>query len=903
MKLEATAKYTSNRKRNSILLIFILLLCFGSEGFSQKYAISFRDVTPLSEALLQASKTFNFKVAYDSRSLSSIYAGKEYKAANIDELINKLLKDSGFTFVYKHGCYLIFTDNLQSDSLSANTCKFNGLVIDSETGEQLPFASVQVPSQNIALLTTTNGNFSIKNIISNPVRLMINYIGYLPIDTLLTWSDQCVNHTFRLIHKVNLIDTVNVKSIKLEMVDYRNDVDFASILNPMRLIDMPAVVETDIFRTLQLLPGISYSENSSELNIRGGTSDQNLVLFDGQTLYNLSHYYGVFSSVNPNIVKDVQVYKGGFDSRYGERVSGIVDITGKSGNQLKPVLIADVNLLDINLATEIPVSKKLTIVAAGRRSYSDIYKTSLANSLFKKYESSYKKMPGDTVTISEPSFYFYDVNGKINYRISDQENISVSLYTGKDFYKNSDSARYQTMNVLNKDKNKWTNYGASIIWQKQWNNSFFSNVSICMSGYENNSENSTVIRNKENNNPDNKYLPDSVNYFYNQNKNRLKDISFLLRNTYLVNNYNQLSFGFMARQNEVYYYKDAENTYIYDNLNQSSLLTSVYLQDRISLFKDLIIKPGFRLSYYEGTGKLYLEPRFAAKYNINDQLSIRAASGKYNQFISQVTSQEETSYIKSFWVLANDSSNPVLSAGHFVLGTALEKGRFLIDVEGYYKEIKGIQEYNYISPFQRNGDNFDTLFHQKKNPPPKPQSVSTNIPSYFISGTGKSYGIDFFVRFKSFYFTNWLSYSVSKSVQNFDSINDGDQIPALTDKTHQISLSNLFTWNNWNVGLVFLYSTGRPYIDNTKNPENDPSKRYYRRMPDFFRCDLSTDYNFTFKNIKLKTGISIINLFDTDNYYDINSRTYNFENSSFSETNLVQSQRLSLNLFLRIQIN
>jgi hypothetical protein len=204
---------------------------------------------------------------------------------------------------------------------------------------------------------------------------MVSYIGYYPADTIITWSEPLINLDLRLVRKEHILDTIVVRGEKTEMIDLRNDVDFAITIDPARLTDLPVLSETDIFRMLQLLPGISYYENSSGMSIRGGSSDQNLVLFDGQPLYNLSHYYGVVSALNPNVIKDLQIYKGGYDSRFGERVSGIVDITGKTGNQVRPKIYGDVNLLSANITAELPITKKVTLLGAARRSYSDIYST------------------------------------------------------------------------------------------------------------------------------------------------------------------------------------------------------------------------------------------------------------------------------------------------------------------------------------------------------------------------------------------------------------------------------------------------------------------------------------------------------------------------------------------------
>jgi ferric enterobactin receptor len=897
MRLEATAGYLlkSNQIR-VILLLTAFILSFSFFCKSQAYRITFKEKTTLSDALLQSSRTFGFKVAFDAQRLGSVYISKQVKANTIDEFVSNLLQNSGFTYIHLHGSYLV-VEASQDKVPPKKTCQLMGSVFDNETGEQLPFASVLLPTQNIVASTSTNGTFSIKNIVSNPMHIIINYIGFYPVDTFINWNNPSIYQSFRLKHKISIIDSVSIKAKRIEMVDYRSDVDFITTINPSKLIDLPVLTETDIFKTLQLMPGISYSENSSELSIRGGSSDQNLVLFDGQTLYNLSHYYGVFSSINPYMVKDIQVYRGGFDSRYGERISGIVDITGKSGNQMKPAFIADINLLSGNLALEVPISKKLTIIAAGRRSYSDIYKTAFASNLFENKEPALSNELNQITSFSEPKFHFYDLNTKINYRISNDENISLSLYGGKDFFNNVYNIKYQYINVINSDSSIISNYGASINWQKQWNGSFFSSVVIGSSGYTNETTNSTGIVRLFSGGLEQAFLPDSINIFETKNRNRLKDYFVSVQNTININSFNQLNFGILLRNNNIYYHKDADKIYVYDNYSQSAWLTSVFVQDRILIGKSLSIKPGIRLSYYDGNQQFYLEPRFAAKYDFTENFSCRIALGHYNQFLSLVNSTQETSYTRSFWVLANDSVNPVLKSNHYIFGLAYQIKNFLFDAEAYYKKYDGVQEYIYLSQFTRNTEFWNYFPHYSTG-----QQNPTARPSYFINGSGKIFGLDFFLRYKYRNFTSWISYSLSKGTQNFDRINYGAEIPSLMDQTHQLSFSNLFTFGKWNIGSIALFSTGKPYISSTVYQRFLPIIRTYSRMPNFFRFDVSTNYNFKIKAINIKTGISIINLFNTQNYFDTNTRTFDFTNSRFTETNLIPSQKLSLNLFLQVSI-
>lgn len=889
-------KYLLLKSHDKAFVYFSLVLLFSCFQLNaQRYTFSFTHI-PVSEALLKVSEQLNVKVAFDAQKLSTVFINKEITGNTAEELISKILSDTPFGFQFKHQHFLVFEKNDRPADNIPTVSELIGSITDRETGEQLPYATVTVLDQNLDVAASSTGSFSIKNIQSNPVSIGISFIGYYPLDTAISWTNTSWNADFRLSRKPQIIDSVVVKGVKLEMVDFRDDIDFATTINPSKLIDLPALTETDIFKTLQLLPGISYISNSSELSIRGGSSDQNLVLFDGQTLYNLSHYYGVISSINPNVIKDIQVFKGGYDSRYGERVSGIVDITGKSGNQLKSTIYGDLNLISGNVAAEIPIGNKLTVVAAFRRSYSDIYATQFANNLFADRQNSFTQDPAGIKAISSPSFYFYDFNTKLTYRFSNTNNLSVSFYGGKDFLDNKYGGQTQGLDVNTSDWNNWNNFGMSARWMKQWNSSYYSTLQIGASGYANEYFNSTEINrppSPDSNPAQDKYLPDQTNSFNAHDKNKLSDISASYNNTYHITNYHQLNFGFQARRNSIYYYKDADKIYVYDSIDQSSMVSSFYFLDRFILFKNLTLKPGFRLNIYSGNLKPYLEPRFSANYRFSDKFSVRLATGRYCQFINQVLMQQTAGYNKSFWILADQSSHPVLTSTHFILGSTYEFGKFLFDAEAYYKNYNGLQEYIYISQYIKNGD-FSSYFPPKDGPATNP----IQQPSYYVEGKGKSYGIDFFFRYKTKGYTSWLSYSLSKSTRQFSMLNNNKEMPSPTDQTHQVSWTNMFSFGKWNFGAITLFTTGRPYLDNTHNNQDMLTVRYYKRLPDFFRADLSSNYNFRIRNARLKIGATVINIFNTTNYFDVNTRKFDFENTSFAETNLIQSQGLTLNLFL-----
>jgi len=177
--------------------------------------------------------------------------------------------------------------------------------------------------------------------------------------------------------------------------------------------------------------------------------------------------------------------------------------------------------------------------------------------------------------------------------------------------------------------------------------------------------------------------------------------------------------------------------------------------------------------------------------------------------------------------------------------------------------------------------------------------MSQPQPSYYVTGKGRSYGIDLLLKYKSRNFTTWLSYSYGRSLQQYHDINYGNDIPAPTDQPHQISWTNMFTAGKWNFGSITLISSGKPYIDFTRlNNMSLPLIRNYQRLPDFFRSDLSVNYNFSIRKLKLKTGVTFLNIFNTQNYFDVNTRKFDFENTTFSEITLIQSQSFSVNLFI-----
>ncbi len=876
-----------NQKRTSFwpVLSLFLILCCSTLTYSQIPEFNYKN-TPLSEALKQVSKNMNLWISFDSKAMSELVVNGTYSSKDPDELLNQLLKNTGYKVEKKFGNYLIVPESPEKPVLPATLIPVTGLLTDAVTGEQLPYATIFLPEQNLFLSTSVNGTFTFRIPATQSLRMNIQYLGYQKIDSTLSISGSSPVLAFRMKQKNMELAPIQVKRDRLKMIDQNKDAGHSTV-NPIGFVNLPNMGENDIFRTIQLLPGIGYAEGSSGLNIRGGTADQNLVLFDGFTLYNLDHFFGTFSSVNPNVVKDIQIFKGGFDSRYGERLSGIIDITGKTGNKYNPKVSAGLNLVSGNLTTELPISKKLILVVAGRRSYADIYSSYLVKNMIENQVEDPNSTSGTTSVVKlQPGYYFYDYNGKLTFSKSEKEKMSISVLGGKDFLSSAGEGNVKQVFSKTTDHTNWGNYGFSFSWIKQWHEKFFSNLQVGYSGYQNKYDNQTTITSRV------KSKNVVVGVFDSYEENELNDFSASLKNQFVINLKNSIDFGFQSKYNEFTYQKNAGTDAYYSDIANSSWLHSAFLQFNTQVIKNLSLKFGGRISTYNQSSGVYYEPRVSGNYRINDFIKLKFAAGRYYQFIGKVAPTQSYGYNRDFWVISDGTKHPVLSSDHLIAGTNLSYKRFTFDAEAYYKTIGGLQLFLYIPPFQKNADPGSFT---------PPGQLRKLLPSKFITGEGQAVGIDLLIKYESSNFTSWISYSRSQSIRNFKDINQGADIPAPYDKAHELKWTNLLSWKKWNFSGMWIYSTGQPYVTNQTVDRTLTARFTYDRLPDFKRLDLSANYNIHIQKVQIKLGASLINCLNQSNYNDIYSRDFNFDSTSFNETTYVRSLGMTPNFFINFQ--
>ena len=765
---------------------------------------------------------------------------------------------------------------------------FSGIIKDKLTGEALPFATVMVKGTNNGATTNADGFFTLVKVPTDTNTLIVQYIGYNPEEIFLTPYIPKRNYTIEMKPSSQSLSGVTVTAKKEDVVIMSKNNEVSTYkMTPKKLEKLPSLGEKDVMRSLQLMPGISASnESSSGLYVRGGTPDQNLILYDGFTVYHVDHLYGFYSAFNSNAIKDIRLYKGGFESKFGGRISSVTEITGKDGNQNIFNMGADISLLSVNGFMEIPVGDKFTSLIAYRRSYKGL----LYNSIFEKFNGTDEPevtvetqgersgMQSESTTVTN---YFYDLNGKFTYRPNDKDIISLSIFNGTDKLDNSSSREASSFGSLGHafgmnttDLTKYGNIGGSLKWSRKWNDKLYGNTIISYSNYYSDRDRSRVRTTVD---EDENSTSVSTGVFED---NDLKDYS--LKSDYQLDLFKnaQFQFGVFGSWYDIdYTYSDNDTSILIDK-DDETLLAGGYLQTRLSGINDkLSVIPGVRINYFEPTDQVYYEPRLSASYKINSLITIKAATGKFYQFVNKVTREDILSGSRDFWLLSDGNSIPVSSALHFDLGLSWDNMDYLFGIEAYYKKIDNLTEYSL---------RFNT----------SPMGVSYD--ENFFNGKGFSKGIEFLAQKNSGNLNGWISYTLG-TAQNYFDIYSDEYYPANQDVTHEFKVVGLYKYKRWDFSATWIYATGRPYtapsgaytvtlLDGTEQDYFTVSAKNGLRLPAYHRLDISANYKIILGNKGDRKrrdigyiGLSLFNVYNRENVW---YKEYTIEDGEILETSI-----------------
>ena len=767
-----------------------------------------------------------------------------------------------------------------SGAAAQETRTIQGVIRDSVSRETLPFVAVVVSGTDIRTRSNRDGFFAVIGAPATTFTLRVTAIGYqatqVEVGPEISGSEMV---SVELPPIPFVLDEITVVAEEQRLMKANEEVSKVTI-SPRDLAVLPTVGEVDIFRTLQLLPGISgTNESSAGLYVRGGTPDQNLVLLDGMTVYHVDHFFGFFSAFNADAIKDVQVYKSGFPAQYGGRVSSVVDMTGKTGDPNSPHLTLGANLLSAQASGQVPLFGKGSIVISARRSYTDIVRTGLYSNIFDLFNGQDSVITGApfaaggrggrgrqfqnaNLATVEPDFYFYDINAKITYHPSAHDVTSISFYNGQDYLDNS-RLQSQTLttqgNQVSRDLTNditeltnWGNKGISGKWARQWHPRLYTNATVAYSEYFSDYRRTTGIEVRDR---DADTLLTTRN-FGSVEDNLVRDLTFRLDNEWQALQSHKVKFGGWTTRSAVDYAFTRNDSITILDQRQKAVRVAAYLQDHWTVLPSVQLTLGGRVSYYDQTGETYLEPRASASVALTRRLTVKAAYGQYHQFVSRVVNENVTEGSRDFWLLADGDLVDITSSKHYVVGASYETDTYLFDVELYRKDLAGLSE-------------FSLRFQRARDPDPL---------NLFFDGTGVAEGIEFLAQRKFGALTGWASYTLARVDHTFPDLNDGEPFPALHDQTHEIKAVGNYSLGRLNLAATWAYATGKPYtapeseyaitlLDGREQSYIHVGEKNALRLPAYHRLDVAAHYRFGIGRWIGDIGLSVFNLYDRTNIW------------------------------------
>lgn len=835
-----------------------VLLLFTAVSYSvhaqTEFHKSYKD-KPLNKALKEIIKDHNLKISYSPSLLKEYNITKEINASTIEELIEELLSDLPFDIKSSNNVLLIVPQQKKV---------LKGKIVDETSGNPLSYALVQ--STTKSTVADQNGFFNLPPS-EDTVTLKVSYLGYKKMDFSIppnasNFQIHLEQNPFELQEVILDVNKENDLSVPVS----------SFTLNPKQFNSLPVLGETDVFKTMQLLPGISATnESTSGFQVRGSTAAQNLVLMDGFTLYHLDHFFGIFSTVNPNIINNVEIFKGGFGAEYGGRVSSVVNVSSRTGNREKISGGAGINFLSTNFHLDVPIGNKLNILVGLRNSFtgvieSDLYTDFLASSR-QNFISSFDD-PNLTSLELSPSLSFYDVNAKVTYQPSDKTTINANLYINEDNYEGTfidedDFARFRVT-----DEADWSNAGLSLNWDQMIGSNQVFGLSLNASEYETKESLSTgfsLIQDVDFEG-DSIFASTIIEEARFGVQNSVNDVGIKLYHEYFISDQSELHSGLEINGIETSFRSSVEfedffseetidEAYL-DSLEQSAAITSIF-GSYTHRFGRLSSTLGFRSNYYDAGENWYHEPRINLAYQLSDAIQLKGSFSHHHQFLNQTS----LSFINSgrfYWVLSDDDIIPVMKGRHLIFGAHYDKQNWRLEAELYRRRTTGVSANRYI-----------------RIPPEILLQLEEDDQ---FAGENISQGLDILLKYKAQTFNSWISYSLSSSRDRFEFFNENDFYSSDQDQRHEFNFVNMVKLGRWELASTFIYGTGRPFtppVDDTDSDDGiffeDIDRINSLRLPSYRRLDISAKYSFPWKKANCELGATLFNVL---NFRNIKSRRY-----------------------------
>lgn len=708
----------------------------------------------------------------------------------------------------------------------ADDATLNGYVTDSTNNETIIGATLTVKGTKLGAFSNKSGFFVIKNVPAGKHTIVVSSIAYERYEMTV---DLAPGES----RKISVVMTPRASlragvTVTANRDEEKRQIDISRVNIPIQQLSQIRIGgESDVFRSLQYMPGIlTSSQISSGLYIRGGSPDQNLVLLDGSTVYNPSHLLGFFSAFNPDAIKDVDLIKGGFPAEFGGRLSAVLNLTQKDGNSNEFEGVASLGAISSRLTLQGPVGNGSWFVG-GRRTYLDLLLGLLPED---------KENP-------LPNFNFYDLNAKITQNITGNDRISLSGFYSADKLSLDGNATQFDIGI--------SNGSGALKWTHIFGDNLFTVLNLSGSRY------------------DNGFKGNQAGFEF-EVKNIITDYTAKGSVEWFVSQPVTVKAGFESTRYIFDYLKNFTGNS--DSTAQSGTVTSAsanltvkdwahaaFVQTNVQATDQLALQLGGRVNYSQLADVVTFDPRVAARYEVNGGLAFKAAWGIYHQYL-HLASLQDFSFFDT-WLPTDSTVQPGRSDQYiFSVETSPFEG-FDLNFDFYYKKLYNISEVNQFATNQR------------------------NVADIFYSGNGEAYGAEVFLQKKIGDFTGWMGYGLGWIYAKFDSINQGKEFRPKYDRRHDLKIVAQYKLNDrWEIGASFSFQSGQSYTGVTSRfqaglpdetvgtPVTVPAERYGLRLPPSHQLNINANYSTTFFGLPARLLIDIYNVYSRRDiwfrYYD-----------------------------------
>lgn len=806
----------------SIYCFFLFMFCNAQQV---------KEILPLKTVLLEIGNKYNIKFNYIDEELVVYNITPPNPSSSLTEKIDYIQSQTGLKIrKISDKYYSVYNDR----KLDKPLC---GYIIDAETGTAIENATIQIQGSDITVFSNEKGYFELPLLSSNSIS-----ISHLNFEKkILTATELYVSKcpTIKLTPVIQQLEEIIAQPYLTTGIYKKND--GALEIKPKKFGILPGLIEPDVLQTMQQIPGInSVDETVSNINVRGGTHDQNLFLWNGIRMFQTGHFFGLISAFNPSLAQTISVTKNGSSAFYDESVSSVIDISSHSKSIEKTQSSISTNLISAEFYTKVKTSDKSNFIFSGRRSLTDFFSSpTYRNYRNKVFQNTVVTNLDNNQTIdvrTDEDFYFYDFTSQYQQKIGTKHELTADLIV----IKNSLLLDQFTATTNRNSDLGQENFGGTINWNANWNKNNSTQFRLYTSRYSLVSKNESI---------------QSIQVLMQENK--VLDLGFQVKNTHQIsktfafNNGYQFSETGVTNSDEVNFpFFSRKNTQVLRN--HSFIAEGVFETEN----KKTFLKAGLRTNYFEKFKKTLIEPRIQFNQALNNSLRLEILAEQKSQTLSQVIDlqQDFLGIEKRRWTLANDTTNPIQQSNQVSVGIAFKKNNWLITLDNFYKKITGIST---------SSQGFQNQFELVRS-----------------SGDYQVLGSEFLIQKNFGKFYTWMSYSYNDNKYFFKSLQPSEFINNYELK-HAITWAGIYDWKSIKFALGAKWHTGKPITTPQSTTLNSSGQIVYNspnnaRLNDFFQLNFSASKDWKISEaMVLQTNISVLNLLDSENsinkFYRINS--------------------------------